>query len=448
MIRKILILLFLFSGGYINSQEKFNFTGVNKNVQSVKFQLINNLIVVPLKINGSQLSFILDTGVNKTILFNLSKEDSLGLNNVKKISLQGLGTGKPVEALLSQKNSIRIHNYVGVNNDVYVILNDTFDVSGKMGTTIHGIIGYELLKGAVVKINYRTRKIYFYNPETFSYKKCRKCETFPLSFYRNKPYIDAKVQLDTVNNKLSDVKLLIDTGGSDAIWLFENTKKEIQTPKKYFRDILGEGLSGSIYGNRSRIPSMKIGSFKIVKPTISFLDSTSTLNARKFKKRNGSIGGGILKRFKVWIDYPNKKITLKKNGSFKGGFEYNMSGLSIVYNAKVLVKTEGARGLLDVYDITGDKTSNFGALPSSVINYSYRFKHSYKIDKVLEDSPGGKAGLQKGDIIMKINGSGVFGYTLKELMSVFQERHDKKIKLVVERNGQPIKFEFRLEKRI
>ena len=128
--------------------------------------------------------------------------------------------------------------------------------------------------------------------------------------------------------------MLIDSGGSDSLWLFENTKDEIKTPKRFFNDILGEGLSGTIYGNRSRIPEFKLGRFTIKSPTVSFLDSISTFNARKFKERNGSIGSNILKRFKVWIDYPNKKITLKKNGSFKNGFNYNMSGLGVIYNGQ------------------------------------------------------------------------------------------------------------------
>ena len=83
---------------------------------------------------------------------------------------------------------------------------------------------------------------------------------------------------------------------------------------------------------------MEIGQFQILEPTVSFLDSISTKNARRYTERNGSIGNNILKRFKVWIDYRHKKIMLKKNGSFKGGFEYNMSGIEVVYNGKVLVE--------------------------------------------------------------------------------------------------------------
>lgn len=59
--------------------------------------------MIPLEVNNMKLSFILDTGVHKTILFSLSEKDNLGLKNVKKISLQGLGKGKAIDALISQK---------------------------------------------------------------------------------------------------------------------------------------------------------------------------------------------------------------------------------------------------------------------------------------------------------------------------------------------------------
>ncbi len=165
---------------------------------------------------------------------------------------------------------------ISSNEEIYVLLSDQFDLSSKMGITIHGIIGYNLLKNVIAKINYKSKKIIFYNPKLYKYRKCRKCEVFPLYFRHKKPYINVKVQLDTVGTKKTAVTMLIDSGGSDAIWLFEGTKEEIKTPKRFFKDILGEGLSGTVFGNRSRIPELSIGKFKIKKPTVSFLDSIST----------------------------------------------------------------------------------------------------------------------------------------------------------------------------
>ena len=53
----------------VKSQSGFHFYGNDSEKVRVQFQLINNLIVFPMEINGKQLSFILDTGVTKTILF-------------------------------------------------------------------------------------------------------------------------------------------------------------------------------------------------------------------------------------------------------------------------------------------------------------------------------------------------------------------------------------------
>lgn len=416
----------------------------NKKTERIRFKFINNLIVIPLKINGKKLSFILDSGVSKTILFNITQNDSIGLNSVEKVSLRGLGKGEPVEALLSKNNKLSLKNIVSYDETIYVIVRDYFDLSSKMGTTIHGIIGYNLLSNYVVKINYKNRYIDFYDPENYELKRCKKCETFPLNFYRKKPFIDAKVQLDTIGDKLTDVKLLIDSGGSDAIWLFEHTKPEIVTPINHFNDILGEGLSGSIYGNRSRISTFKLGSFKIEQPTVSFLDSISTKNARMYKERNGSIGSNILKRFIVWFNYANNTITFKKNGSFKKGFNYNMSGLDVVYNGKQLVKEEDVRSYSDAYNQSVSSTNSVKFITS----FSYKFKPSYRIRNIVANSPADKAGLKVDDIILRLNNKPAHEYQLGEIIQKFQEKDGKRIKITVDRKGEKLKFQFRLEKKV
>ena len=443
-IRFFLFLVALFFSINSIAQLGFHFNGTNKNRQQIRFKLINNLIVIPLEINGKELSFILDSGVNKTILFNLSENDSIGLLNTSNVFLRGLGEGDAVNAILSKKNTFKIKGLLSKNETIYVILKDFFDLSSKMGTTIHGIIGYSIFRNLIVKVNYKTKKIDFYNPKTFNYKKCKKCETIPLQFYRKKPFINAEISLDTLNHKFTDVKLLIDSGGSDALWLFENSKENIKTPKLFFKDILGEGLSGPIFGNRSRVPIFKLGKFEIKKPTVSFLDSVSTHNARNFRARNGSLGGGILKRFKVWIDYPNKKLTLKKNGSFTNGFNYNMSGIDVVYNGEELVKEEALKRSLSPYNQDEDGRNSI----SFITNYTFNFKPSYIIKNVLKKSPAGKAGLLKDDVILKINGTSAYELSLSNILQKFQERDKKKIRLTIRRNAVKMKFEFRLEKKI
>lgn len=442
--KKSLLALTVLFALELTAQSRFVFHQKLKK-QDVSFKLINNLIVFPLEINGQKLSFILDTGVNKTILFS-ANNDSLKLKSTQKVFIHGLGAGEPLEALRSRNNHFKIAEINGYEQELYVITDDAFQLSSKMGTTIHGIIGFDLLKDVVVRVNYSSERLTFYKPITYKEPRCRSCEKLPITFDKNKPFINASVKLDSSNIPIT-VKMLVDSGGSDALWLFEGTGKNIKTPSKFFIDILGEGLSGTIYGKRSRIRSLSIGKYEMPEPTASFLDTLSTLNARRYRERNGSIGGEVLKRFKVWIDYPNNKLMLKKNASLKRGFFYNMSGLHVVYNGLELVK-EKSTNLARVQNDFGEAAGSSNKTISFVTSYNYRFKPSFKVDRVAPGSPAALAGIQQGDLIKKINGKLAHEFTLEEIMEIFHSKPKKKIVMIVERGVMDFKYKFRLEKRI
>jgi hypothetical protein len=438
--RYFVIAIFLFTGtNLLFSQGNFKLiNGVKK--KTITFKLHSNLIVFPIEVNGKELNFILDSGVGSTILFNPDTRDSLQLNNIEKIKLQGLGSEEPVDALLSKNNSFKNGAIEGTDQFLYVVFDDRFDLSSKLGMTIHGIIGYEILKNFVIKINYSSKRLTFYDPEHYDYDKCRKCETFNLEFYKFKPYITVGAKLDENSEKITPVKLLIDSGGSDAMWLFENSREEIKPPTNYFRDFLGEGLSGIIHGKRSKIKSLVIGSFELKNPTVSYPDSVSVAYALKFTERNGSMGGTVLKRFHVIFDYPHSKITLKKSSNFKQPFRYNMSGIELAYNGKVLVQENDNT----TFSLAG-KTHNSEANTVTLsYRYKYAFKPSYRIHNVREGSPAAEAGLMKDDLLIKINGKYTHNMKLDEIMGYFYLKENKKITMVVERMGRDYYYEFRL----
>lgn len=412
----------------------------DKTKEAVPFKLQNNLIVFPVEVNGHDLNFILDSGVGATILFNLNQQDSILLKNVEKIKLQGLGTEDPVDAILSRGNRFVLNNIVSNNQKLYVVSNDNFNLSSKMGTTIHGIIGYEILKDFVVKIDYSKRKIFFYDPNSYVYRDCKNCESFDLDFFMLKPYIDVKIKLDEFSENETPVKLLIDSGGSDALWLFENSAPAIVPPTKYFEDFLGEGLSGTIYGKRSKIESLILGKFEIKNPTVAYPDSLSIVQATKFKDRNGSLGASILRRFEVIFDYRNKKMTLKKGSYFNKPFTYNMSGIELVYNGKILVK-ELDKGAISYKDL--ETGSDFKVTLD--YNYKFTFKPTYRINNLRVGSPAYEAGLQKGDVLIKINGEYTYNIELEEIIHMFYQKENTKIELVVERNGRDYQYSFKLK---
>ena len=438
-----LILFFGICNNITGQNEGFRMMSPHKSYEDIRFQFINNLIVIPIKVNNKKLNFILDSGVNKTIVFNSSKVDTILSNFEYKYKLKGLGEGLPVNAIVSKNNLFRINNLIAVNKNVYVILKDDFDLSSKMGITIHGVIGYDIFSDLILRINYKSKKIRFYNPSKYKQKKCSNCEVLPLTIFQKKPYVDVTVKLNN-NSKKVPIKMLIDSGGSDAIWLFEFSNKNIVTPENFFTDFLGVGLSGTVYGKRSRISSLGLGKFSLNKPTVSFLDTLSTKEARKFNKRNGSIGAGILKRFTVWFDYPNNRLMLKKNSSFNEVFNYNMSGLEIVYDGKILVE-ESTRNYAELSRGTQDPNGNRNSV-SLIENYVYKFKPNFKISNVLEGSPADLAGVMKDDILIKINGNPIYNFQLHEIISIFQEKENKLIRLTLMRNNKKIKTEFKLKK--
>ena len=335
-LRQIFVFIVVFTLSFVgSSQDKFHLSN-NAKKSSISFQMINNLIVLPIHVNGEKLVFLVDTGIDKTLLFNLSNVDSITLIGIEKIKLRGLGEGGEIEAIKSERNTIQFKGVVGKNQTIYALLDSQFDLSAKMGIDIHGIIGGDLFDDFIVKVNYSSRKITFYDPLYYEHKKCDKCLTMPLEFYRRKPLL--KVTVENELDEKFDVKLLIDCGGSDALWLFKGTHPSIQISNNSFKDVLGRGLGGQIFGKRGILNKLSIGEFVFDNISVSYPDSTSIVSVQNNKERNGTIGSEILRRFHIIYDYPNKKITLKKNTSnYDDIFTYNKSGIELVYGGDVLV---------------------------------------------------------------------------------------------------------------
>jgi len=403
----------------------------------IKFQLINNLIVFPVEVNGVELSFLLDTGVSKTIIFNsLQGIDTLRVNDTEKIFLRGLGDGQPIEAIKSRKNLFKIGDAINVNQTLYVIFDTSMDFAPRLGVPIHGIIGYDLFKDFVVELNYASKYIKLFDTSKYQEKLCKSCQKMDLEFYNSKPYLTAELE---VNDKRTPIKLLIDSGGSDALWLFEDQEKQIG-PKEnnYFEDFLGSGLSGSIYGKRSKISRLYLKSFVFEDVNVAYPDSASIHYARKFVDRNGSISSELLKRFNLRFDYGRGSLILRKNGNFKNPFSYNKSGITIEYGDVRLVKERERNKYED-----SDTTENIPIIV--VTTFKYSFKPAFTIVQLRRNSPAHKAGLQLGDVILTINNHQSYEFTLQEMLEHFYGKNGKKIKLRIDRDGRMLNFEFRLE---
>jgi len=437
--KPLYILLFsLFVSAFSYSQKGYIVKN-KKGYDKINFKLVNNVIIIPIEVNGIELSFLLDTGVNKPIVFNfLKNSDSLSILNSEKIYLKGLGNNELIEALKSSNNTFKIGDAVNNNQDFYVIFDSSINFVPQLGVPIHGIIGYDFFKDLIIEVNYPRKQLRIYNPENYNYKSCKKCEQFNLQFYNNKPYFEIVTK---INNKEIPVKLLLDSGNSDSLWLFSNDTLGISINNNHFDDFLGFGLSGSIHGKRSKINEVNLKSFRLKTPKVAYPDEEYITIIKKIRGRNGSIGGEILKRFNIIYDYKKAKIILKKNSFFKNAFSYNKSGIELIHDG-IRIITELDQG----YNIPDSRQSNsINVQAVYSVNNRYIIKPAYSISSIRKGSPADIIGLKKGDLLISINGKDTKNYKLQQLIDKFYDDEGKRIKLNIEREGKPLRFTFYLK---
>lgn len=424
----------------IFAQDGFKFNSKEDKV-SIPFKLINNLIFIPIKVNGIELNFLLDSGVEETILFSLEDDKKeIKFYDVEKIMLRGLGSKDAIEGLKSTNNVLEIKGLKSENHLLYVILDDEFNLSSHVGIPVNGIIGYHFFKNNLVEINYERRRVVIHRDNKSNKKKIeKKFKKVAIAIERSKPYIINTITIDSVS---FPAKLLIDLGNSDAVWLFQNRSKAIKVPSKNFEDYLGKGFSGDIEGKRARIAKFKMSEFEFLNPLVAFPDSSSIRNVKLVPGRVGSVGGEILKRFSVIFDYTNSLLYLKKNKEYYDPFTYNRSGVEIQHYGLQWVEET-----VSLETVARVSTDNPFQLKNRTNDFKYKFKLKpiYEISHIRKNSPAANNGLQKGDIIVSINKNPAYRYSLQEINSLFKSEEEKWITLEIKRNNQILEFKFQLQ---
>ena len=370
-------------------------------------------------------------------------EDSVQINQVSQITLRGLGEGEPIDALRSTQNTFRIGDAVSFNQMLYVVLDKDLNFSTSLGITVHGIIGYDVFKDFVVEANYSKGYLKLFDPEQYEYKDAkRKSETLPLTIIGKKAFVDGSVT--KYDDTEIPVKLLVDTGSSDALWLFHDSEKGLEVPQQHYEDFLGEGLNGSIFGKRTKLKGIRIGSFRFEEAKVAFPYKTSFQAIKDLGNRNGSVGGEILKRFNIIFDYPGNKISLVKNSNFNEPFQYNLAGINLQHN--------GLRYISESI-VNSNNVLKAGRNKSSFGNVQILLQNTTRLSLVPEiivsgiraGSPAAEAGLKEGDVVLAVNGKRVHNYKLQEILQMLNERKGKRVRVLIQRYDRDILYSFVLK---
>lgn len=392
---------------YFANNRGFLFENPKRKSVSIKFKSASNLIILPVQINESDtLNFILDTGVRYPIITELPFVNKLNLNYMMPVQIQGLGEGEELTAYRSGNNTMTIAGLTARNQEVQMIIDENFQISHILGIPVHGLIGFNLFKDYVVEIDYSSNTLTLNKPEYYKYRDRRNDIVVPLLFDNNKPFV--QTDIITHDSIKVPVKLLVDTGASDALWLSEKSDERIQLPAKHIETFLGKGLSGDLYGVKGRIDGIWVGPLILPQPIVAFPNSELIDQLLSSNNRNGTIGAEILRRFHVTLDYRNSRMTLRPTNKLKEDFNYNMSGMEI--------------------------TNPMPGLPI------------FTISNISENSPAYFAGLKENDQILSINNNNHRSMELNDINLLLQSKENRKIKLTVLREGEELKTSFELKK--
>lgn len=411
----ILFIILIFAYPVNSSgQGKLDFIRDGQTSYEIPFQMTQNLIVIPASVNKSQrLNFILDTGISNTIITELTGVDTVDLSDARLVRIEGLGDGEPLKTWYSHNNVLTLEDpflrgsgMIGREMEVYVITEDRFEFSKQFGLQINGLVGSEFFTNFVVEIDYIHKSVTFTKRENFNFKKkTRRHSEIPLTIENDRPFIKVRVFQD--DGSEMDVKLLIDTGASMALWLSVYSDDKIKKPEITFPALLGQGLNGDIKGVNGRIPKIVIGDFEIYDPIVAYPDSLGIAGMTNDRERNGTLGNEILKRFHVYLDYEGSRCYLLPNKNFKQPFNYNRSGLEI--------------------------EKPFYNLPI------------YHVYNVVSGSPAEIAGIKPGDQIEMINHRRATNIELNEINSILYGTEGRSVRLHILRDGEIIKTKLSLD---
>ncbi len=263
-----------------------------------------DFVTLPVRVNGSDtMKFVLDTGAPAIGLFGTDIIDRIGIDTGRPVAVGGSGygespTGSLVEGLTISLGDTHLLDQTAVlipwSEISFLELDEVPD--------FQGIIGYDLLKRYVVRLDFDESVLTLYQPDSYEYRG--NGEVLPLEMHQRKPYTKAAVTLP--DGPDVTVKLHVDLGSRGALSLIPGSLLEITVPADAVRAD-GFGLSGRVEGYRGLVEELRLGAHTLEGVATKF----QTRGHATAGGRQGVLGLRVLERFNVIFDYPRNRMILE-----------------------------------------------------------------------------------------------------------------------------------------
>jgi len=367
-----------------NAQEEF-VPPAAKHITYIPFTLLTGGVIIiraTLDNNKDSLNFVLDTG-SGGISLDSTTASYLGVE--RKLSdktVRGIAGIKNVE--FTYNHTLNLEGVSVANLDFHI--NDYDILTSAYGIRIDGIIGYSFFRRYLVFLDYDKQEMKVYTPGTIKY---------PRGGYLLKPqFTTLPMQNASIkDNTTITGKFYLDTGAGLCLLMSDDFSRDSAVFKKRRKFYLtqAEGLGGKTDMQLSVVKSIKIGPYHFRNVPAYVLDDE--YGVTNYPVLGGLIGNDIMRRFNVYINYPQQEIYIKPNNHFLDSFDYSYTGLGF-------------------YLIDGAIT----------------------VTDVIKDSPAEKAGFQPGDIILGVGNN--FSNNI-QAYKVLLQNAKARINIVIMRQGLP-----------
>lgn len=286
-----------------------------KTSTAVPFELINGHIYLDVKLNGrGPYRLLCDTGGANVITPPVARE--LGVK--PEGTLEGRGVGQKSEDVsLVKLESLQIGDAT-IERQLFVVF-DLGKLEPAEGAPIPGLVGYEVFKRFVVRIDYGRRLLTLTLPSAFGGESHG--VGIPFRFDRRTPQVDGEI--DGVAGTFS-----IDTGSRASLDLLGPFVEKNGLVAKYgakLQGITGWGVGGPARALITRTRLLKLGPVEV-------RDVVTTLSLQKQGAFTdvylaGNIGFGVLRRFTVTFDYGHQRMYLEPSASEIPRDSFDRAGL-------------------------------------------------------------------------------------------------------------------------
>lgn len=370
------------------------------------FEIENDFIVLNVLLDGKlPLRFIVDTGAENTILLEKTITDMLAVNYQRTFQIRGADVNNPLIAYLATGIDLQIANRLLARNRSMLVLGENyFDFKSITGTNIQGILGADFLMRFTVEFDFKRSIIILHEPS--DWKATKRHKRIPAEFIRNRAYLKVPVGVNTPSTTTR--KLLLDSGAGLSLLMHTfGDSTEVDLPIQTIPALIANGLGGSMSGNVGRTQNVEIAG-KTLNGVITYFQPLDTTGLQFLNNREGIIGNRMLKRFNVVINYTGRQVWFRPEGKrWREKFVYDRSGISIVAGGPNL--------------------------------------RTYTIANIVPGSPADRVGIKVGDRLTAVNGKPVALFSIDGILSRFEGKVGRKIKLRYRRNGEYFIVRFRLE---